>query len=81
MAPSPEGYVRDYKQERRTARRRGELEDNKHRKRARRKAIRIGIIRQDDNRDIHHRNNNPKDNSRRNLLPQSASKNRSVRRK
>ncbi len=78
--PSSEGYVRNYKQESRTARRRGELEDNKHRKRARRKAIRLGIINQGDERDIHHKNYRPRDNSRRNLVPLSKGKNRSFKR-
>jgi len=78
--PSSPSYVRDYSQETKTAKKRGELVDNKYRKRARRKAIRLGIINQGDSRDIHHKNYRPKDNSRRNLKATSVSKNRSFAR-
>jgi hypothetical protein len=84
--PSPEGYKRDYKQEYKTAKRRGEVAsgpngDNAKRKAARRKLEKEGKVRKGDGKDVDHKNGNPKDNSRKNLRVQSKSDNRSFSRK
>jgi len=84
--PSPEGYKRDYKQEYKTAKRRGEVAsgpdgDNAKRKAARRKLEKEGKVRKGDGKDVDHKNRNPKDNSRSNLRVQSKSENRSFSRK
>lgn len=84
--PSPEGYKRDYKQEYKTAKRRGEVSsgsngDNAKRKAARRKLEKEGKVRKGDGKDVDHKNGNPKDNSRGNLRVKSKSDNRSFSRK
>ena len=84
--PSPEGYKRDYKQEYKTAKRRGEVAsgpngDNAKRKAARRKLEKEGKVRKGDGKEVDHKNRNPKDNSRSNLRVQSKSENRSFSRK
>ena len=84
--PSPEGYKRDYKQEYKTAKRRGEVAsgpngDNAKRKAARRKLEKEGKVRKGDGKDVDHKNGNPKDNSRSNLRVKSKSDNRSFSRK
>lgn len=75
--PSSPGYVRNYKQESRTAKRRGENVDNKYRKRARRKLEKEGVVKPFDGKDVDHKNGNPKANNRSNLKAKSASSNRS----
>jgi len=52
--PSAPGYVRDYKQERKTARKRGELADNAARKRARRIMAKKGLVRPHDGKEVDH---------------------------
>lgn len=52
--PSSPSYVRDYKQERRTSNARGEHMDNVVRKRARRLAIKKGMIKPGEKKDIDH---------------------------
>ena len=47
---------------------------------ARRKMERAGKVRKGDGKDVAHRDNNPKNNSRRNLSVQSKAKNRSFAR-
>lgn len=84
--PSPEGYKRDYKQEYKTAKRRGEVAsgpngDNAKRKAARRMLEKEGKVRKGDGKEVDHKNRNPKDNSRSNLRVQSKSENRSFSRK
>lgn len=84
--PSSSNYVRDYKQERKTAMRRGEVSsgpdgDNAKRKEARRKLEKEGKVRKGDGKDVDHKNRNPKDNSRGNLRVKSKSENRSFSRK
>ncbi len=84
--PSSPGYKRDYKQEYKTAKKRGEVGtgpngDNAKRKAARRKLEAEGKVRPHDGKDVDHKNRNPKDNSRSNLRVQSKSKNRSFSRK
>jgi len=52
--PSPPGYKRDYKQERRTAKARGETDDNAARKQARRDMEKLGKVKPFDNKDVDH---------------------------
>lgn len=77
---SPVGYKRDYKQESKTARKRGEHIDNKYRKRARRKLEREGKVKPFDGKDVDHKNRNPRNNTGTNLRAVSATKNRSFKR-
>lgn len=79
--PSSKSYQRDYRQEKKTAKRRGEDVDNKYRKRARRKFIRLNGEDSARGKDIDHKNRNPKNNAKGNLVAKSASKNRSFSRK
>ncbi len=51
--------------------------DNAARKRARRLLEKAGRVRKFDGKDVDHRNGNPGDNSRRNLLVSSPKRNRS----
>lgn len=79
--PSSKNYKRDYKQEYKTAKKRGEVGtgpngDNAARKRARRKLEKEGKVRKGDGKDVDHKDRNPKNNSRGNLRVQSKSKNR-----
>lgn len=58
--PSSKNYVRDYKQEAKTAKARGEQgvgsgSGNAKRNRLRRKAIKLGIIKKGDKRDVDHK--------------------------
>lgn len=56
--PSSPGYVRDYKQERKTAIKRGEQgphSENAVRLKARRGAIKLGMVKRNDGKDIDHR--------------------------
>lgn len=75
--PSSPGYKRNYKQESRTAKRRGENVDNKYRKRARRKLEKAGVVRPFDGKDVDHKNGSPRNNSRSNLRVKTSSSNRS----
>lgn len=84
--PSSKNYVRDYKQEAKTSRARGEIgghdSPNAERKRARRKAIKMGMIEPHDKRDIDHKTPLVKggSNSTSNLRPRSQHANRSFAR-
>ena len=83
--PSSAGYKRNYKQEYKTAKKRGEVGtgsngDNASRKRARRKMEKAGKVRKGDGKDVAHKNGNPKDNKKGNLSVQSKAKNRSYAR-
>lgn len=85
MMPSPKGYKRDYKQEHKTAKKRGEVSsgpqgDNAKRKAARRKLEKILGKATLKGKDVDHKNKNPKDNSSGNLRAISKSKNRSFKR-
>ena len=78
--PSSKNYVRDYKQEYATAKKRKEVAagsngDNAKRKAARRKLQAAGVNVQ--GKDVNHKNGNPKDNSRKNLNVQTKATNRS----
>ena len=44
---------------------------------ARRKLLKSGVVKKGDGKDVHHKDGNPKNNSRKNLAVESASKNRS----
>ena len=84
--PSSKNYVRDYKQEYKTAKKRKEVASgpkgaNASRKRARYKLEKEGRVRKGDGKDVDHKNGNPKDNRKSNLRVRSKSKNRSVKRK
>lgn len=74
--------TRNYKQEYKTAKRRGEVSsgsngDNASRKRARRALEKAGVVRKGDGKDVAHKNGNPKDNRRSNLKATSKTNNRS----
>lgn len=78
--PSSKNYVRNYKQEYATAKRRKEVAagsngENAKRKAARRKLQKAGV--KVKGKDVAHKNNNAKDNSRKNLAVQPKSQNRS----
>ena len=83
--PSSKGYKRDYKQEYKTAKKRGEVASgsngkNASRKRARRLLEKEGVVKKNDGKDVIHKNGNAKDNRRGNLGVQAKSKNRSYAR-
>ena len=74
--PSSPNYVRNYKQEAKTdspLRRKKRAMRNK----ARRVAIKAGLVKRGDNKDVHHKDGNAMNNKRSNLSVKSASKNRS----
>lgn len=78
--PSSKNYVRDYKQEYKTAKKRKEVAAgskgaNAKRKAARRKLEKAGVNVK--GKDVHHKDGNPKNNKRSNLTVSSKSKNRS----
>lgn len=81
--PSSPGYVRDYRQERKTAIRRGETlgseSDNAKRKRLRRQMEKDGKVHKGDGKDVDHKKPLSKggSNSRSNARVTSASNNRS----
>jgi 5-methylcytosine-specific restriction endonuclease McrA len=81
--PSPPGYVRDYKQEARTARARGEIggsdSPNAKRKRLRRLALKKGMVKTGDGKDLDHKKPLSKGgaNTLKNARVVSASENRS----
>ena len=74
--PSSPGYVRNYKQEAKTE---SPLRKKKRnmRNKARRIAIKAGVAKRNDGKDIHHKDGNAMNNKRSNLTVKSASKNRS----
>ena len=53
--PSAPGYKRQYKQERKTAIARGEIAGNIERKRARRIAVKKGMVKPHDGKDVDHK--------------------------
>lgn len=53
--PSSPNYVRDYKQERKTSLARGERKGNILRKRARRRAESLGLVKPHDGKDVDHK--------------------------
>lgn len=52
--------------------------DRASRNAARRKMVKKGVVKKGDGKDVAHKNNNPRDNSTKNLKVQSKSKNRNV---
>lgn len=79
--PSSKNYKRDYKQEYRNY----HASPEQKKKRASRNAARAemekaGKVRKGDGKDVAHRDNNPKNNSKGNLAVQSKAKNRSFAR-
>lgn len=84
--PSSKNYVRNYRQEYATAKRRKEVAsgsngDNAKRKAARRKMEKAGKVKKGDGKDVDHKNRNPKDNRKSNLRVVSKKTNRSFSRK
>ena len=79
--PSSPGYTRDYKQEAKTAKARGEDQGNKLRHRARYKALKLGMVKP--GQDVDHKRPLSKggSNSTSNLRAASPSNNRSFPRK
>lgn len=75
--PSSPNYKRDYKQENKTAKRRGEDKDKVKRVQARRKLMKEGKVKVGDGKDVDHINGISAGNGKSNLRVQSASKNRS----
>jgi 5-methylcytosine-specific restriction endonuclease McrA len=53
--PSSPGYIRNYKQEAATAKRRGEDKDNAARHRLRRRAVKVGMVKPKDGKEIDHK--------------------------
>lgn len=53
--PSSPNYVRDYAQEWKTAKRRNEDEGNAKRHKLRRKAVKLGMVKPNDGKDIDHK--------------------------
>lgn len=80
--PSSPNYKRDYKQEARTAKARGEDKDNAARKRARYALEKEGVVRPHDGKDVGHKQALSKggSNDRGNLEVQDRSANRSFSR-
>ena len=74
--PSSPNYKRNYKQEANTE---SPLRKKKRnmRNKARRIAIKAGVAKRNDGKDIHHKDGNAMNNKRSNLTIKSASKNRS----
>ena len=74
--PSSPNYKRNYKQEAKTE---SPLRKKKRamRNKARRVAIKAGLVKKGDGKDVHHRDGNAMNNKRSNLSVKSASKNRS----
>ena len=74
--PSSPNYVRNYKQEAKTD---SPLRKKKRnmRNKARRIAIKAGVAKRNDGKDVHHKDGNAMNNKRGNLTVKSASKNRS----
>ena len=77
--PSSPNYVRNYKQEARTEK---PLRVKKRAKRnqARRVALKAGLVKKGDGKDVHHRDGNAMNNKRGNLSVKSAKSNRSYSR-
>ena len=74
--PSSPNYKRNYKQEANTE---SPLRKKKRnmRNKARRIAIKAGVAKRNDGKDVHHKDGNAMNNKRSNLTVKSASKNRS----
>lgn len=78
--PSSPNYVRDIAQEKRTARRRGDIERDNLRKRARRLMVKKGLVKPNDGKDVDHVQSLKKGGKAldpKNLRVKSASDNRS----
>jgi hypothetical protein len=80
--PSSKNYVRDYKQETKTSKARGQYDDTLARNRNRKRAIKEGIVKPFDGKDLDHKKELSKggSNAESNLHPVKASSNRSYAR-
>lgn len=78
--PSSKNYVRDHAQERKTQLARGEGEDNRVRKAARRKMEAKGMVKPFDGKDVDHKKGTAAGNGDGNLQVLPASQNRSFAR-
>lgn len=80
--PSSKNYKRDYKQEAKTARKRGEVKDRAKRNKARRQLMKEGKVHKGDGKDVDHKKPLAKGGgtSRSNLRVVSRGKNRSFKR-
>lgn len=81
--PSAPGYKRDYKQELKTAKKRGENKDMLKRNKARRMLEKEGVVKKYDGKDVDHKKpiRSGGGNGRANLRAVARSINRSVKRK
>ena len=68
---------RDYSYDKAYQKRPEQRKNQASRKRARRKAEKLGLVRKGDGKDVHHKDGNPRNNSRKNLKVTSKKKNRS----
>jgi len=77
--PSSSNYVRDYAQEYKTSKKRGEGKGNALRHKARRKAVKLGMVKPGDGKDVDHKQALSKggSNDKSNWRVTSASENRS----
>ena len=82
--PSSPNYKRNYKQERKTSLKRGEAKGHALRLRARRKAVKLGMVKPHDGKDVDHKQPLSKGGAgtdTKNLRVQTPAKNRSFPRK
>jgi hypothetical protein len=75
--PSSKNYKRDYQREKETDRKRGGIKKRAQRNAARRKMMKAGKVKKGDGKDVAHKDNNTRNNSKKNLSVQSKKKNRS----
>jgi hypothetical protein len=73
---TPRNYKREYKKFHSSPK---AVAERSSRNKARRKLTKLGRVRKGDGKDIHHANNNPKDNRAKNLRVMTKSMNRSMK--
>ena len=79
--PSSSNYKRNYKQEYANYHSKPKQKKNRAgRNSARRAALKSGLVKKGDGKDVHHRDGNPRNNSAGNTVLRSASSNRSFKR-
>ena len=77
MCPSSPSYIRDYKQEQKTAKKRGETKDRAKRNAARAKLIKAGKVKKGDSKDVDQKKGIKAGNGKGNLRPLTPKGNRS----